>query len=131
MNVAREVEIQGVVRFVRYSTQETDLIRMTKSWNEEDFLYAIDRVQTDLVELPKEQQDQIRRLYRAQLKERQDENARVASEKASAQRHEEISRRLDELKNPHWSITPNFWMTAAILILTFIGVVVAILSLHR
>jgi hypothetical protein len=131
MNIAREAEIQRVVRWIQYPTQETDLIRETKSWNDDDFLYAIDRVQTDLGALPKEQQDQIRRLYRALLKERQDENARIASEKASAQRHEEISRRLDELKKPHWSITPNFWMTAAILILTFIGVVVAILSLHR
>jgi len=130
-----------MVRWVKYVTQETDLIRDTKSWNEEDFLYAMGRIQTDLVGLSREEQNQIRGLYRILLKERQDENARIASENASVQRHQEISkrlnelneisRRLGELKKPHWSITPNFWMTATILILTFIGVVVAILSLHH
>jgi hypothetical protein len=128
MNTARKAEIEMVVLSVKYVMQETDLIRDTKSWNEEDFLYAMGRIQTDLVGLSREEQNQIRGLYRTRLKERQDENARVAFENVSAQRHEEISRRLNELKKPPKSI---FWMTAVILILTAIGVVLAFLALRH
>ena len=141
MNIAREAEIQTVVRWIHYPTHETDLIRATKSWNEEDFLYAIDRIQTDLVSLSKEQQDQIRGLYRTLLKERQDENARITSENASVQRHQEISkrleelkeisRRLDDLKKPHWSIIPNFWITVVISILTAILVILGFFALRH
>jgi len=57
--------------------------------------------------------------------EREAADERAASEAVSTQRHVEISRRLDELKKPHWSIPWNFWMTAAILILTLILVILA------
>ena len=141
MNTARKAEIEMVVHSVKYVTQETDLIRDTKSWNEEDFLYAMGRIQTDLVGLSREEQNQIRGLYRTLLKERQNENARIASENASVQRHQEmsrrleelneISRRLDDLKKPHWSIVPNFWITVLISILTAVGVVAAFLALRH
>ena len=139
--MARTKDIEMVLLSVKYVTQETDLIRDTKSWNEEDFLYAMGRIQTVLVGLSREEQNQIRGLYRTLLKERQDENARIASENASVQRHQElskrleelneISRRLDDLKKPHWSIVPNFWITVLISILTAVGVVAAFLALHH
>ena len=139
--MARTKDIEMVLLSVKYVTQETDLIRDTKSWNEEDFLYAMGRIQTVLVGLSREEQNQIRGLYRTLLKERQDENARIASENASVQRHQElskrleelneISRRLDDLKKPHWSIVPNFWFTVLISILTAVGVVAAFLALHH
>lgn len=135
----REIEI--VVLSVKYVTQETDLIRDTKSWNEEDFLYAMGRIQIVLVGLSREEQNQIRGLYRTLLKERQDENARIASENASVQRHQEISRRLeelneisrrlDDLKKPHWSIVPNFWITVAILIATIFGSIATYLAFRH
>lgn len=118
-----DAEVQRIVRWIKYTTQEVDLIKMTKKWTEEDFLYAIERLEVDL---PKEMRDQVRGLYRTLLMERQTADARIALDEASARRHEEISRRLQELKKPHWSIVPNFWITAAILILTAIGVIVAV-----
>ncbi|MGD1032119.1 MAG: hypothetical protein ABSA05_13365 [Opitutaceae bacterium] len=34
------------------------------------------------------------------------------AEAANERRHKELARRLDELKKPHWSVVPNFWITA-------------------
>jgi len=123
-----DAEVQNVVRCIKYISQEVDLIKKTKTWSEADFLYAIERLEVDL---PKEMRDQVRGLYRNLLMERQATDARIVAEEASARRHDEISRRLEELKKPHWSIVPNFWMTAAILILTAIGVIAAFLALRH
>lgn len=123
-------EVQRVVRWIKFITQEVDLIKMTKTWSEEDFLYAIERVQTDLPEIQQERRDEIRGLYRTLLMECQAADARIAMEKANAQRHDALLHRLEELKKPHWSIVPNFWMTATILIFTIIGVIAALLALH-
>ena len=35
----------------------------------------------------------------------------LAREDRATQRHEEIHKQLMELKKPHWSITPTFWLT--------------------
>jgi hypothetical protein len=120
---ADDAEIQRIVRFYRFPTQEVALIKDTKKWSEDDFLYALERVETDLPELSSEERNQIRSLYRNLRVER-------ASEEANARRHDEIFRQLEELKKPHWSIIPNFWVTVAILILTAIGVLLtAILAI--
>jgi hypothetical protein len=128
-----DAEIQRIVSWINYPTQEVDLIKETKTWNEEDFFYAIERLQTNQ---PSERREQLRPLYWTRLKECQAADARMALEQANVQRHDEISKRLDELneisrqlkelKKPHWSIVPNFWLTAAILILTAIGIIVAL-----
>ena len=86
-----DADIQQVVRWINYATQEVTLIEMTKTWSEADFLYAIDRLQTDQ---PKERRDQVRELYRNLRAERQVTDARIASEEANIQRHNEISKRL-------------------------------------
>ncbi len=127
-----DAEVQKIVHFINYVTQEVMLIEMTNTWSEADFLYAIERLEVDQPkDQPKERRDQVRELYRNLRVERQAKEARNASEEASAQRHDEISRRLEELKKPHWSIVPNFWMTAALLILTFIGAIAAVLALRH
>lgn len=123
-----DADVQQVVRWINYPTQEVTLIEMTKTWSEADFLYAIDRLQTDQ---PKERQDQVRELYRNLRAERQVTDARIASEEANIQRHNEISKRLDDLKKPHWSIVPNFWITVLISILTAIAVIAAFLALRH
>src|SRR5664280_2145466 len=129
-----DADVQQVVRWINYPTQKVDLIEMTKTWSEADILYAIDRLQTDQ---PKERRDQVRELYWNLRMERQATDARIDSEEASIQRHneiskrleelKEISRRLDDLKKPHWSIVPNFWLTVAILIATIFGGIVTYL----
>jgi hypothetical protein len=130
-----DADVQTVVRFISYVTQEVTLIEMTRTWSEADFLYAIERLQTD--QQP-ERRDQLRELYWKLRNERLAADARMASEEANVQRHNEISKRLEELKEissrleelkkPHWSIVPNFWITAFILIVTVIGVIVAVLA---
>jgi hypothetical protein len=123
-----DAEVQRVVGFINYTSQEGDLIKMTTTWSEADFLYALERLDSDQ---PQERRDKVRDLYRNLRKERQAADERAASEEANAQRHDEISRRLEELKKPHWSTVPNFWMTVAILILTVIGTITAALALRR
>jgi hypothetical protein len=123
-----DAEVQRIVHFVSYPSQETSLIEMSKTWSGADFLYALDRLQTDQ---PTDRRAPLLELYRRLRAEREEEDARRAFEEASAQRHAEISHRLDELKRPHWSIVPNFWMTVAILVFTVIGVIVAILAVHH
>lgn len=33
------------------------------------------------------------------------------AEKANERRHNALTKRLDDLKRPHWSVTPTFWIT--------------------
>jgi hypothetical protein len=118
-------DIQTVVRSVNYPTQVDLLIKMTEKWSSEDFLYAFDRLNTDQ---PADRREALRTLYLELREKREADEARAVMEAAGIQRHEEISRKLEELKRPHWSIVPNFWMTLGILILTLILVVLALVT---
>jgi hypothetical protein len=126
-----DAEIQRIVRWIKYPSQEVTLIKETKNWNTADFLEALERLDVDLTDHPKEIRDQLRLLYRSLRSEREATEERAASEVLNTQRHIEISRRLDELKKPHWSIAWNFWMTAAILIFTVVLVITAILAFRH
>ena len=126
-----DVEIQQIIRSASYPVHEVYLRKATKTWSEADFFYVLDRLDVDLSGQPQEIRDRLRVLYRTLLKENEEAEARLASETANAKRHAEIFRQLEELKKPHWSIVPNFWMTAAILVLTLIGVIAAILALRH
>ena len=126
-----DAEIQRIVRYVKYPTQEVFLRQEARAWNEADFLYALDRIDSDLADQPNEARELVRVLYRTLRKDREEAEARMALESANIQRHAEISRRLEELKKPHWSIIPNFWMTLIILILTAIGAVATVLALRH
>jgi hypothetical protein len=128
---ATDADVQQVVRFFQYPSQEVSVIEATKKWSKADFLYALDRIDTDLSVQSEDIRDQLRGLYRRLRQERVEADARIAAEAASVQRHIEISRKLEELKKTHWSIVPNFWMTLLILIFTVIGVIVAIASFYR
>jgi hypothetical protein len=123
-----DAEVQRVVRSINYVTQEATLIGMTKNWSEADFLYGIERLDSDQ---PHDRREPLRVLYHKLHRERHAEEVRMDSEAANAKRHEELSRRLEELRKPHWSVVPNFWMTAGILILTTIAVIAAILGLRH
>lgn len=79
----------------------------------------------------KETYERLRFLYRTLLQEREEYEARWIAEEANARRHEEISRQLKELKKPHWSIVPNFWLTFGILILALLGLIVSVIALCR
>jgi hypothetical protein len=116
------------VHGINYTSDEVTLIKMTKAWSASDFLYAIERLQVDQ---PKERRDSLFNLYRNLRKDREEEEGRLAVEQLSAKRYADIVGRLDEIKRPHWTITPNFWMTVVILIISVIGVFVAVWAAGR
>jgi hypothetical protein len=124
-------EIEQIVRSHLYPSNEVNLRKVTKTWSPAGLLYAIDRLESDLFAQPKEILDRLRVLYRTLLKDHEEAEARQASEVADAKRHDEISRRLEELKKPHWSIVPNFWMTLVILVLTAVAAVASVLALRH
>lgn len=125
---ANDGEIMGVIRTNPGTAWEVDIIERTKEWSAADFLYAIQHLTMYVAESDRAE---MRSLFKTLRKERTDADARLALEEANAQRHGEISHRLNELKKPHWSIVPNFWMTMAILILTAIGVGFAVITAFR
>ena len=42
-----DAEVQRVVQAIGFPSQDVTLMEMTKNWNEEDFLYAIQRLDSD------------------------------------------------------------------------------------
>jgi hypothetical protein len=104
------------------------LLVMTKTWGSADFIYAIDRLEIDQGH---ERRDLVLPLYRRLMAEHETAEARVKVEEAKEQRHKEMTYSLEELKTPHWSTVPNFWITVAILVLTAIGAVASVLALFR
>jgi hypothetical protein len=52
-------------------------------------------------------------------------------ELADANRHREIEARLNELKTPHWTVKPNFWITVIAAVAAILGAYFAWLSLPR
>jgi hypothetical protein len=52
-------------------------------------------------------------------------------ELANERRHEAISKRLDDLKKPHWSVTPNFLFTVLSAVAAVAAAYFAYLSLTR
>lgn len=118
-----DTSVQSVVSTVHYGSQEVLLLELTKNWNDADFLYAIERLD---IKQPMAQRLELRELYQKLRRDRNAFAARIAMEEANARRHDEISRRLEDLKTPHWSVVPNFWMTVVILLLTAIRVILAL-----
>jgi hypothetical protein len=116
-----DAEVQRVVGNIHHASQEMLLIEMTANWGEADFRYAIERLD---IHQPKDRREVLRPLYR---------NLRSAREveEVACERHNKISHQLEDLKKPHWSVTPNFWVTVAIFVLTLIAAVVAVIGLHH
>lgn len=128
-----DAEVQRIVRSVPYDTPSSEVFLRTQSgkWSSADFLYALERIDIDVSGQPKEAFERLRTLYRTLLKERQDSEARLIAEEANIKRHTEMSRQLEELKKPHWSIVPNFWLTLGILILALLGLIISVIALYR
>lgn len=123
-----DAEIQRVVRFVGYASQEALLFDMTKTWSTTDFLYAIDRLEIDQTA---DKRELLRGLYRELRVEREAADARKDSEDASARRHSDLSSRLEELKKPHWTVLPNFWLTAVSALAAILAAYLAWLALKK
>jgi hypothetical protein len=54
-----------------------------------------------------------------------------AKEKIVNARHREIHDRLEELKRPHWTVLPNFWLTAISAIAAVAAAYLAWLALKK
>ncbi len=121
-------DIQTVVHLINYPSQETLLIEQTRDWSVADVVYAIERLDQDQ---PEDRREQLRGIYRALRIEREAAELRKVAEADTAKRHAELTARLDQLKKPHWSVTPNFYLTVVILVLTAIGAVAAVVALLR
>lgn len=128
-----DAEVQRIVRTFPYytSSSEASIRRDTREWSSADFLYSLERLDSDVSSQNKEMHEGLRALYRTLLQEREDSEARNVLEEANVKRYAEISRRLEELKKPHWSIVPNLWLTFGILILALFGLIVSIVAVYR
>lgn len=80
---------------------------------------------------PAAQREELRTLYHKLRRDRLAFEERKTTDEANACRHDEVLKKLEDLKRPHWSVVPNFWMTVAILLLTGIGVILTLLVLRH
>jgi len=103
-----DADVQRVIDAISYPTQEGTLNKMTKDWNAADFTYAIEY---GWGSMPSDRREQICGLYRGLRAERISIEARIVAEAANQKRHAELASRLAELKKPHWTVNPNFWLT--------------------
>lgn len=128
-----DAEVQRILRTFPYYTSSSvvSIRRDTREWSSADFLYALERLDTDVSSQNKEMHEGLHVLYCTLLQEREDSEARLIAEEANLKRHGELSLRLEELKKPHWSIVPNFWLTFGILILALLGLIVSVVALTR
>ena len=125
---ADDEEVQRVVSNYSYISAEATLRQVTKDWSSADFLHALDRlgVKPPLGDIP-----HMRDLCRTMRAEREAEEARVRADEITAQRHSELTQHLDDLKRPHWSVIPNFWITvvsAVAAVVAAVGVWLALLK---
>jgi hypothetical protein len=56
-------------------------------------------------------------------------NIQTRAEDAAGRRFADISRKLDELKKPHWSVAPNFWVTVISALAAVIAAIIALLMI--
>jgi hypothetical protein len=47
------------------------------------------------------------------------------------ERHEKVMRALEELKTPHWTVTPNFWLTMVSAMAAIVAAICAWFALKR
>jgi hypothetical protein len=89
-----DADVQRVVRDFIYPNQEASLRREVESWGVADFLYAMDRVDTDVHQSPLRFGSH--QLFRQLLDERKTADSRVAAEAANERRHQELVRQLEK-----------------------------------
>lgn len=107
-----DADVEGVVRYINYASQEIDIVQRTRDWSSADFEYACDRY---AIGAPGERElPALREIWSRLRSERR-------REELGLEQLTDIKGELDKLKNPHWSVVPIFWMTVIILILTAVA----------
>lgn len=131
--MARTINQAELERVIRSFDVESTLRSETREWSLDHFDKALD----SLDHSPTHGSDWDRRhpkvheIIRRLRAECADALARAAGEAANEVRHDALLSRIEQLKRPHWSVIPNFWMTAIILLLTAVGATAAVWSLVR
>lgn len=128
LTLTDEAEIQRVVRDFRWLAHETALRKATESWTPQRFLYAIDRLNVDLTA---DQRVEMLPMYRKLLEDCERRIAQAEAEEKASERHTEITANLRELKKPHWTVLPNFWLTFVSAVAALVAAVAAVLALNK
>ena len=82
-----------------------ELVRSrSRDWSFEDFEYAHSQVEQLT-------HSSCRANVIKWLEERTQELREADIERKAAARHEQLHTQLKELKKPHWTVSPNFWVT--------------------
>jgi hypothetical protein len=110
-------EVDRVISCISLPSQDTDLRRGTAAWSVADFDYAIDRGPF----FHRNSWDAVRGPYQSLRQERAEADARASAQEMESQRHVEITSHLRELKKPHWTVTPGFWVAFAAMVFAAIA----------
>ncbi len=110
---AQTAEVQRVLRL--RTTDRYTLRDMTKSWTTEFFEYAEQRAPTefgmDISGLMS--MDIIREYGREQAQRERHKTEDSDRERLHQELMTSVRSKLDELKKPHWTMTPTFWVAVA------------------
>ena len=112
-----DAQADEVIRSISYTSQDTDLRRMTATWSVADFDYALDRGSI----YHRDSWESLRGMYQILRRERVEADALASSQEAASQRHAELTDHLRELKKAHWTLTPGFWVTVAAMVFAAIA----------
>jgi len=96
-NISRnsnDADVQRAVRSFIYPSDEATLRRVVESWSVADFLYAMERIETD-VHQPDLRLGS-RQLFRMLLEERKATDSRIASEATNERRHQELMQHMKQ-----------------------------------
>jgi hypothetical protein len=104
-----DAEVERIIHLS--SSAEGSLQTDSSSWGVEDFDYGISVLSAKCNEIH----------WQPHIEKVLPELNRLRGERASAARNAEILRRLADLKKPHWTVIPNFW-------LTLIGAIAAVVA---
>jgi hypothetical protein len=126
---ADDAEVQRIVRDFSFPSEEASVREATKNWSSADFVYAIGRLAVApprAGDIPK-----MRELYGALRNERAAEETRLQVERDSVERHAQLTKRLEQLQKPHWSVVPNFVVTVISAVAAIAATVIAWLAFRH
>lgn len=125
LSPAERGDVELIVRHNLYETQEATLRQMTANWRPEHFMHALDCLRS----LATDRQVAMAPIYRNLLTRCEENAARANAEAVTRRRHDEITTRLAELKRPHWTVLPNFWLTLVSALAAIVAAVCAAIAL--
>ena len=105
---ARKQSDADVQEVMRVNPQEPTIREMTKDWSTADFDYGMSRLDVDTNIINRLAMRDLLRMIRSG---REFAELQELAEAEEERRHGAVKARLDELKKPHWTVLPSFWLT--------------------